>query len=47
MKPKIIEEMIKRFIEICVDYILHFEGDKFNIQTKNKSGIYNKKYYGL
>lgn len=45
-ETKITVEMRKRFIEICVNYILHFKEDKLNIQTKKKqkntSGIYNK-----
>lgn len=43
-ETKITVELRKCFIEICVNYILHFKEDKLNIQTKKKkkSGIYNK-----
>lgn len=33
-ETKITVEMRKRFIEICVNSILHFKEDKLNIQTK-------------
>lgn len=45
-ETKITVEMRKCFIEICVNYILHFKEDKLNIQTKKKkkkSQVYTTK----
>lgn len=49
-ETKITVEMRKRFIEICVNYILHFKEDKLNIQTKNTKkhvGYIQQQYDGL